>query len=489
MTPDTLYSWFDRSVRAYPDAPALEVAGEVYSYARLCRRAESLAARLVEVGVPAVVGLLAARTADAYAGYLAALRLGAMVVPLNPAHPISRHLQVCAAAGVEVVLTEGHDLPNSLDMSTVTTEAATDVRQPPADRPAYLLFTSGSTGAPKGVGIRHHAVSAFLRHVIGAIELGPGCRMPSTADLTFDISVLEMFATWGAGATLVPPRSPMELLNPVRYASELRLTHWCSVPSAVSVADRLRMLTPGVLPLLRHSVFLGEQLTVAQARAWSVAAPASRISNLYGPTETTVACTGYLLPKDPAEWPGTSNHSVPIGSVFPGARVLVVDVANCLATEGELLVSGPQVFDGYLDSSRDEGRFVVIDGQRWYRTGDRVRFEDGLLVHLDRLDNQVKIRGYRVEPGEVETVLRVHPGAGEVVVLPATADSGEVELVVMFTGDVAELHLAALAADRLPVYMHPRHYLPVHEFPRNRNGKIDRRHLADIAADSVRSDS
>jgi acyl-CoA synthetase (AMP-forming)/AMP-acid ligase II len=202
-----------------------------------------------------------------------------------------------------------------------------------------------------------------------------------------------------------------------------------------------------------------------------------------------VACTGYRLPEDPADWPGTSNHSVPIGSAFPGARVLVVDAASLPATEGELLVSGPQVFDGYLDSSRDEGRFAVVDGQRWYRTGDRVRFEDGVLVHLDRLDNQVKIRGYRVEPGEVEAVLRGHPGVGEVVVLPATAGSGEVELVVMFTGDVAEPDLAALAAARLPVYMHPRHYLPVREFPRNSNGKIDRRRLADTAAGSVRSDS
>jgi amino acid adenylation domain-containing protein len=493
MTAATLYSWFDRSARCRPGAPALEVAGEVVSYAELAACAESIAARLTGPdGQPlAVVGLLAARSLAAYAGYLAAARIGATVVPLNPAHPVQRSLRICAAAGVQVVLTDAPrpDVPGSLDVSSTPTAAA-PVRTPPPGRPAYLLFTSGSTGAPKGVPIGHDSVDAFLRHAIDAVGLGPGSRMPNTADLTFDISVFELFGTWGAGATVVPPRSATDLMNPVRYVNDLGLTHWCSVPSAISVAGRLRQLTPGAMPGLRQSVFLGEQLTMAQVLAWHRAAPQGVITNLYGPTEATVACTGYTLPPDPADWPVTRNHTVPIGTAFPGVLTAIVDDQGRRAGEGELLVRGTQVFGGYLDPACDERRFAVVDGERWYRTGDRVRSEHSGLVHLDRLDNQVKIRGYRVEPGEVEAVLRGHPGVGEVIVLPTTRDSGEVELIALFTGvGVTESDLADLAAAGLPAYMHPRRFLTIPDFPRNTNGKVDRRRLADAATSALRSDS
>lgn len=487
----TLHSWFDRSARRWPDAVALEVDGEAFSYAALAARADSIAARLVDAGggTPSVVGLLAARGLSVYAGYLAAQRIGATVVPLNPAHPERRRRDICAAAGVEVVLTDAAhaDFAGALDIDAVP-PGTVPVRAPAAGRPAYLLFTSGSTGTPKGVPIGHARVTAFLRHAIDVAGLAPGSRMPNTADLTFDISVFELFATWGAGGTVVAPRTATDLMHPVRYVNELRLTHWCSVPSAISVAGRLRQLTADAMPGLRHSVFLGEQLTLAQARAWHTAAPRGVITNLYGPTEATVACTGYTLPPVPAHWPATGNHSVPIGRAFPGVLTAVVDEQGHRAREGELLVRGAQVFDGYLDPRCDNGRFAVVDGQRWYRTGDRVRVEEGRFVHLDRLDNQVKIRGYRVEPGEVEAVLRTHPDVGEVVVLPTTRDSGEVELIALFTGDlVTETDLADVAAAGLPAYMQPRRFLSVADFPRNTNGKVDRHRLADTATSALRS--
>jgi amino acid adenylation domain-containing protein len=494
MTLTTLYSWFERSARRWPDAPALEIGDEVLSYATLDEMAESIAARLCGPGGEVQhwrLGLLAARSVPAYAGYLAALRTGATVVPLNPSHPVHRSLGIRAAAGADVILTDGPrpDIPGSVDVSSPAAGRSPACR-PPDGRPAYLLFTSGSTGLPKGVPIGHSSVDAFLRHAIDAVGLGPGCRMPNTADLTFDISVFELFATWGAGATVVAPRSSADLLNPVRYVRELGLTHWCSVPSAISVAGRLRQLAPGAMPGLRHSVFLGEQLTTAQARAWRSAAPDGVITNLYGPTEATVACTGYRLPPDPADWPVTGNHTVPIGTAFPGVATVIVDEHGRRAAEGELLVRGAQVFDGYLDPASDQGRFALVDGERWYRTGDRVRVEHGQLVHLDRLDNQVKIRGYRVEPGEVEAVLRGHPAVGDVVVLPTTRGTGEVELIALFTGElVTEAELAEFAADGLPPYMQPRRFLSVADFPKNTNGKIDRRRLADTATSALRSHS
>src|SRR5262249_18187281 len=147
-------------------------------------------------------------------------------------------------------------------------------------------------------------------------------------------------------------------------------------------------------------------LTLDQARAWAAAAPASAVENLYGPTELTITCTAYRLPGDVERWPRTPNGTVPIGRPLPHPQAMVT-------AGGQLGVRGPQRFDGYLEPNDDEGRFV----DDWYRTGDRVAWHDGELVHLGRTDEQVKIGGHRIEPGEVECALREHPAVDEAAVL------------------------------------------------------------------------
>ncbi|WP_307937382.1 AMP-binding protein, partial [Salinispora arenicola] len=208
----------------------------------------------------------------------------------------------------------------------------------------------------------------------------------------------------------------------------------------ISLAGRLRSLRPGSMPSLRWSLFAGEQLTLAQARAWADATPGSTLENLYGPTELTVTCTRYQLPADPARWPRTSNDTVPIGRVHPHLEGVLLAPDGTAGNEGELCIRGTQRFDGYLDPTQNHGRFVDHVGDRttqvdrlpgpqhWYRTGDRVRQENGELVHLGRIDDQVKIHGYRIELGEIESVLRRHPGLHEVVVLAVPARAGGVEL-------------------------------------------------------------
>src|SRR6266511_409114 len=225
-----------------------------------------------------------------------------------------------------------------------------------------------------------------------------------------------MFVAWCGGATLVVPQHD-ELLTPVGFVNDRRITHWFSVPSVVSIAHRLRSLRPGCMPGLRWSLFAGEQLTIAQALAWAGAAPNATIENLYGPTELTITCTGYRLPRDVARWPATSNGTVPIGRPLPHLQAMVLTEAGTTGAEGELCVRGPQRFDGYLNAEHD-----------------RVRIEDGELVHLGRFDDQVKILGYRIELGEIESVLRRHPGVLDAVVL-AVPVSNEIGLFAWHTGD------------------------------------------------------
>ncbi|HET8662373.1 MAG TPA: AMP-binding protein [Micromonosporaceae bacterium] len=507
----TLFTRFRDSAVRHPELPAVEVAGQAVRYRELLDLAERLAGRLAAVAGrrPAAVGLLTVRSLAAYAGYLAALRIGATVVPLHPELPVARNARMCRSAGVAAIVV---DDAGAAQLAAQVGAAVLALRsgggtpwywsldtlpltEPYRGRPedvAYTLFTSGSTGEPKGVPIRHRNFDHYLTYCIDRYGVGPGARFAPAFELTFDGSVFGMFVTWCSGATLVVP-GPEDLLAPARFVTARQVTHWFSVPSVVSIAQRQRMLPPAGMPELRWSLFGGEQLTFDQARAWAAAAPRSVIENLYGPTELTISCTGYRLPADPAGWPATPNGTVPIGPVHPHLEkvVLTGDGPTGGEGDGELCVRGSQRFDGYLDPADNQGRFVhvaagqarpcddpVVPGDAWYRTGDRVRVDaGGVMVHLGRLDDQVKIRGYRIELGEIESVLREHPKILDAVALAFPADSPA--LHVVYTGEpVDPAELAALAGERLPPYMLPAHYRHVDELPVNVHGKVDRRRLA-----------
>ncbi|MER6528163.1 AMP-binding protein [Streptomyces sp. NPDC001508] len=489
-----LYSWFADSAERFGDRRALEAGAEHLTYEDLRALGENIAAGLLaDLGeVPLRAGLVTGRNVLTYASYLALQRLGSTVVPLSPAAPFERNRLIAETAGLDVVVgphgsAEVAGVPRHVPAPGGGPVAA--LPEEPAggpDDPAYILFTSGSTGVPKGVPVSHRNVSAYLGQVTGAFGTGPDSRLSGTFDLTFDLSVFDMFTAWGSGAALVLP-SPRDLLTPVRWAAARELTHWFSVPSVVSLAHRMRELRPNRLPALRWSLFCGEPLTRQQAAWWARAAPASTLANLYGPTELTISCTAYVLPARPEQWPLTSNDTVPIGELHPGLEHLVLDERGWPAETGELVVRGPQRFAGYLDRAENSGRFVAPDPAdgavggaggagltdgHWYRTGDRVTREDGRLVHLGRLDQQVKVNGYRVELGEVEAALRAGPGVTDAVVVALPQPGGDTVLRAACSafGADADALLSGLRT-RLPPYMVPRSVTVLDRLPAQRQRK------------------
>lgn len=512
MTTLNLYDRFRDAVARNGEAIALEVGDLAVSYRQLQIAAERLAGRIqIAVGRPPTrVGLLTSRTLASYAGYLGTLSLGAAVVPLNPAAPADRNLSMIGSAQLDAVLIDessGEHVAEIMARSVATvvdvsggraqlllddhaeTEQVTG-KPAAADDIAYIVFTSGSTGTPKGVPVAHHNVTSYIDHVIQRYQFGPGARASQTFEISFDGSVIELFAAWCSGTTIcVPGKS--EVLTPVRYVNARRLTHWMSVPSVISFAHRLRALAPGSMPTLRWSLFGGEPLTIEQAKAWAAAAPHTNVENTYGPTELTCTCTGYTVPADRTRWPVTSNGSLPIGEIFPHLEHVLLDEDGKPGEDGELCVRGSQRFPGYLDAQHDIGRFMSLrdgvmepyDGStpltaaHWYRTGDRIRRENGELVHVGRIDDQIKIRGYRVELGEIELLLRRHPSVEEAVVVAVPAVDGEPDLHAVYTGlDVPAEELTALVG-ALPAYMRPRAFHRRAGLPLNQNGKIDRRRL------------
>jgi amino acid adenylation domain-containing protein len=358
---------------------------------------------------------------------------------------------------------------------------------------AYLLFTSGSTGIPKGVMVAQRNVTAFLGYMVERYEITEKDRLSQMFDMTFDLSVFDMFVAWERGACVSCP-SQKALIKPGNFIQDMELTVWFSVPSTAVFMKQLGMLKAGRYPTLRLSLFCGEPLPVASASAWLDAAPNSILENLYGPTELTIACTLYRW--DPLTSAGDAELGiVPIGYPYPGMDVLVVDESLkevIRGDEGELLMNGTQMSLGYWkDPEKTAAAFVVPPGKKdvYYRTGDRVRrpHGNGPLTHLGRVDFQVKILGHRVELGEIESVVRKACGLDGILAVgwPATP-SGYGGVEVFIEGESKDLDgIRSVAESELPDYMVPRRFHFMGRLPRNVNNKFDRKALIKLLEEGL----
>jgi non-ribosomal peptide synthetase component F len=289
---------------------------------------------------------------------------------------------------------------------------------------------------------------------------------------------------WATGATLVVPTRD-DLLRPGQYIRSQRITQWFAVPSLAVLMHRQRGLKEGAFPALRCSAFCGEPLAEHVARSWAAAGLESRVLNLYGPTEATIAITAYELPGGEA----LDHHGVlSIGRPFPHAAIAVVDAEGREATEGELLLGGPQVAMGYWnDPKRTAASFVRYEGRGpWYRTGDRVRqAADGNLLFLGRMDHQVKMRGYRIELEEVDQALRTTSGSAFAHTIAHPVVDGVATGLVAFLPAPAPVTVEELRARLsavLPEHMVPTRFLFIDTLPTNTSGKVDRSVLAVLAA-------
>jgi amino acid adenylation domain-containing protein len=514
-----LIAGFLRSVRDFGQRPALEVDQDVLTYAELAARASRLATaiRRFEVESRPVAGVYAYRSATAYAGILGILMAGKGYVPLHPHFPAVRTRDMLALSDAETVIVGSEALaglagtleaidrplllicPDTTDLARLRRRwsrhrfigadelvPAGDLIDPGQVDPescAYLLFTSGSTGQPKGVPVSQGNVTSYLNYIANRYDIRPEDRASQAFQMTFDVSVHDMFVTWGHGACLccLPHRTVMA---PARFIQEKRLTLWFSVPSVIMFLSRMRMLKPGIFPSLRMSLFAGEPLPAGLAAQWQAAAPNSIVENLYGPTEATITITHYRwTPDSPAR---SVNGIVPIGPVFSTQQAAVVnDELSAVADgePGELCVAGSQVTRGYLNvPEKTASQYVRLPGDDrtvWYRTGDRViRDPDGCIHYLGRIDRQVQIRGYRVELQEVEQVVRGAAGTELAVAVPHPVRNGCAEGIHVFVcghaDDRIRQRIMAECGRRLPDYMVPRSVRFRLNLPLNANGKIDR---------------
>lgn len=420
---------------------------------------------------------------------LATLAGNVTYVPLSPRMPEARRWEQISQSEADTLILGREDLELIAHRPDWRLLGRSSARQPVwiatndtargVSDAAYVMFTSGSSGKPKGVPIGHQNLRSALGWIQSAGLFEEGDRIVQAFDAGFDLSLFGMIVPWLMGGTTVLPLPADPVFQIPALVTETQATIWFSVPTTAYLLWRAGLRK---LPSLRTLLFCGEILHNEVAEQWRAISPGASLVNLYGPTECTLFCASHRV--RPGE--RLEHGAVPIGHLAPGHRSRLVGDDAEAAEYGELSINGPQVFSGYLGAPRLQ---ADPDDGCWYRTGDLVREDSsGILHFVGRADRQVKINGYRVEPGEVEHVLRSAPGVVWAAV-SLNEDPGRPggELHARVIGDVSESELLAFASRHLPAYMIPRSVERISEIQQSLSGKATLRQAGDTHGDSSRA--
>ena len=479
--PRNLVSIFDQVAAEHPDVTALEDGGVLMSYSRVRDCSRNIADLLRKAGVSNGDAVALETESDHRfpLGVLGLLRAGATVMPLAPDLPPERRAKLLRLGNASVVLTAPM-IDKAIDEPVIDGDDAYDVGVRDG---CYLLFTSGSTGEPKGVRMHHAPIANLVEHERRRSAFGG--RTAMQAPLGFDVVFQEIFSTWAAGGTLLPVagdvrRDPHALIDFLERNSITRL-HCSPVMlrnlAQAGVASGIHLLE------LQEVISAGEALKVdGNLRQLARNAGGFNLVNQYGPTETHVA-TSMDLGRDPSAWKDLPS----IGGPIDGVDLQVVDDEGRIVArgfEGELEIGGRGPAIGYVNGDPD-ARFIDREEGRWYRTGDRVRFNlDGSVEFIGRRDDQVKIAGHRVELVEVEQALAGLPGVRDSAVVAIDQENVNSlhAMVILEEDHPADSDLRDSLARRVPPFMVPRSIDVVKSLPLSANGKVDRAAVREVVS-------
>jgi D-alanine--poly(phosphoribitol) ligase subunit 1 len=424
--------------------------------------------------------------------FLGAVKCGRAYVPIDVSVPAQRVEKIIEGAGAALVVTPEtvSNVLGEISESVAESLGARKLRRVDADDAFYILFTSGSTGEPKGVVITLSNLTAFVEWMLG--EQGytaAGEVFLNQAPFSFDLSVMDLYGSLTSGGTLqsVTKEELSNLKALYKRLAESGISTWVSTPSFAQMCLIEKGFSESMMPSMRRFLFCGETLAPETASQLIERFPSAAVWNTYGPTEATVATTSVRVDRAlVAEF-----SPLPVGSEMPGTRILICGDDGAPVAEGErgeIVIVGPNVSPGYLNRPELTGK---VFGQRaegrFYRTGDWGRMRRGQVFFEGRMDGQIKLNGYRIELGDMEANLRGLEEVADAVVLPVQK-GGKVDSLAAFVvlsgakqGSDFEVtaRLKARLGERVPVYMVPRKFIYKNAFPMTPNGKADRRKLAE----------
>jgi D-alanine--poly(phosphoribitol) ligase subunit 1 len=502
-----LWEAFEAAAGAHAAREALYFADGSLTFSVLSHMAGRVARRLADYGIRKgdVVAIQLPKRRDTYAIWLGCLRQGAIYVFMDPRNPPARNQQIFARLTPKLVFTTTDQI--SLNGKTIRLPdgkagddwiAALPSAEPPCPAsihgldPAYVMFTSGSTGEPKGAVIPHQGILSLMRWVQNSICEPSASRFLNINPLHFDNAVYDLYGGLANGATLVPVETSVET-NPARWVRTMRegrASMIFAVPTLFQTLYQLNLLRPDLLPDARIFMFGGEGFSIDTLREfYADFRGQARLINVYGPTETSCICSSLEIDDATIAEAGSSFPS--IGHMHLDFEHAILDDDDkpvAIGQTGELWIGGANVGLGYFnDYEQTEAKFRHDPRQTkyrsiWYRTGDLVRADErGLLWFAGRVDNQVKIRGHRVELEEIDLAIESVAGVRRAISVAVAGESGP-ELRAAFTAassisiDAIRLH----CRERLPAYMQPTLIRQVEMLPQNANGKVDRRAIASL---------
>jgi amino acid adenylation domain-containing protein len=519
---ETLVQMIRRGAAIAPAKTAVRSANAELTFAQLLDGASRIGTALADAGVQRGdrVGIWMDKTPACVQVVVGTMMAGAAYVPLDPKAPWRRCHAILADCGVSAVFADGPrlaQLPHLLEglsprllvaegqpsavhgdaeapvlalepvtLAEVLSRPARALDEPSLDDLAYILYTSGSTGTPKGVVHTHRSGADFVRWVMDTYGITADDVFSSHAPFHFDLSISDLYASLGSGATVRLISSLEAMLPPylVKSVADWGITVWYSVPSILISMMETGGLEAAGFGKVRILFFAGEVFPTAQLRRLRAALPHVRLANLFGPTETNV-CTYYDVPADIPE-----GKPIPIGKTCENLESFVLDDEGHEVgegVEGTLWVRGGNLMSGYWNDVERTAATLKPDPRGRpgvaYCTGDRVRLQpDGDYEFLGRRDHMVKIRGFRIDTGEVEAALAAHAGTLEAVVVAIPDEQSGNRLaasVVARSGSTLEIkELRSYCAERLPVYMVPEFIEVIDAMPRTSTGKADRSTLS-----------
>ncbi len=507
----SLWDAFEQVVAQRKDSIALILGNDAISFSELHQSVLCCAGWLDRQGIKkySVVVLQLPKRRETYVLWLSCLRQGAIYVFLDPQNPIERTQHTLERIRPDLLVTMGEEqnpfgvtkhmgeIKDSFWYSEqVKSLSIPDAEQTHGLSPAYIMFTSGSTGEPKGAVITHQGVLSLMRWARNLISQPYQQRFSNLNPLHFDNSVFDLYGGLLNGATLVVVETG-QLHNPSAWVRQLRdneVTVIFAVPTLFLTLDRLRLLTPNSLPEAQTFIFGGEGFPISELkRFYSTFSHKARLVNVYGPTETSCICSS--LEVNSAELEAAGSGFVSLGRMHHDFEYKILDENDqpCQpGKQGELLIGGANVGLGYYANPKETNRCFVQEPHQlnyrsiWYRSGDIVREDSsGLLWFLGRVDNQVKVRGHRIELEEIDLALETIPEITRAVAVTVEGESGpEIQIVfsayVVLESDVMKSHCQLY----LPKYMQPTRFVQVESLLQNANGKVDR-HATSIFLESM----
>lgn len=521
-----IYDWSRKQVEKNGSKIAVTLNDEHITYAELESSSNRLAGQLIEDGLSPGdrVGLFMDKTPKTIVAMLGISKAGGVYVPLDFKSPPERVMKIIKSSAPSLIFADHQSIHHFQDLLHIDCDLSfipwvwwsdkdmqfgddsppafkyADINEQPniphqivrnSNTAAHILFTSGSTGEPKGVVITHKNIIAFINWAVPFFNMKEGEHTSCHSPLHFDLSTFDIYGAFAGGCRLflVPPEislNPKELSG---FILNNKLDQWFSVPSALSYLSKFKAIPEGGFPSLKRLIWCGEVFPLPALKYWMENLPGVQFTNLYGPTEATIASSYYTVPEIPNE-----QTKIPIGTPCKGENLLVLSESLEEVKGGEvgdLYIAGEGLSPGYWqDAAKTEAVFIDYtnvdrEKERIYKTGDLASVDNGLVYFHGRSDYQIKSRGYRIELGEIEVALGHNEILREYAVVPIKKNGFEGTAIgCAYVGrGISNGNLAPVLKDKLrgkiPAYMMPHYWQEYEMLPRNGNGKIDRKKLAD----------